>query len=93
MSLTCFVCSVTTLWVLCRVAKATAHDAAHTLGYWPVGLTETASSLLLTAVLFLGPLFEYLIVEAGWREWSTLAPVKELFNEWTTWRNIVAVSS
>ena len=63
------------------------------MGYWPVGAAETASSLLLTAMLFLGPLFEYLIIETGWKDWASLAPVKELFSEWTTWRNIVAVSS
>lgn len=71
------------------------HDtpqALHALGYWPLGLVEAARALLLTALLFAGPLFETLVVEGGWREWLSLAPVKEVLGEWTAWRNIVAVS-
>lgn len=65
--------------------------ALRMMGYWPVGFVETAKSLVLTMLLFLGPLFEYFVVERGWREWIALTPVYELFGEWTTWRNIVAV--
>jgi prenyl protein peptidase len=63
------------------------------MGYWPVGLVETAKTLLLTAILFVGPLYETFIVHGAWREWSGLQPVTDLFNEWTAWRNIVAVSA
>lgn len=61
------------------------------MGYWPVGLAETAKTLLLTAILFAGPLYETFIVYGAWRDWLSFQPVIELFSEWTTWRNIVAV--
>lgn len=91
-SLTCIICSVSTLVILTSDGRASKVEALHSMGYWPVGLTETARSLLLTAVLFAGPLFETLIVDGGWRAWRRLEPVTELFKEWTTWRNIIAVS-
>lgn len=62
------------------------------MGYWPLGLVEALRALLLTALLFLGPLFESLVVEGYWREWMTGEPVKELLSDWITWRNLVAVS-
>lgn len=63
------------------------------MGYWPLGLGEAFRALLLTALLFLGPLFESLVVEGYWREWMTGEPVKELLSDWITWRNLVAVSA
>ena len=92
-SLTCAVCSAITLLILTSRARATYAEALHSMGWWPVGLSETARSLLLTAALFAGPLYESLVVHRGWRDWVRLEPVRELLREWTTWRNIVAVSS
>ncbi|KAI1638822.1 hypothetical protein F4809DRAFT_598144 [Biscogniauxia mediterranea] len=60
------------------------------MGYWPVGLVEAGKCLLLTAILFSGPLYETLVVDGAWREWFSLQPVSRLFSEWTLWRNIVA---
>ncbi|KAJ9150844.1 CaaX protease [Pleurostoma richardsiae] len=89
-SATCFVCSVATFLILTKKANTSFQDAAHSMGYWPLGLLEAVRSLLLTALLFLGPLFETLVVCGGWRNWLSLGPMKELLDEWTTWRNIVA---
>lgn len=91
-SLSCAVCSAITLLILTSGGRATYGAGLHAMGWWPVGLWETATSVLLTAVLFLGPLYEALIVHGGWREWARLKPVYDLFGELTTWRNIVAVS-
>lgn len=90
-TLTCVVASLTTLAVLTRVGGHGFGGALHALGYWPVGLAEALRALLLTALLFLGPLFESLVVEEGWRDWLTFEPVKEVLREITAWRNIVAV--
>lgn len=92
-SLTCAVTSLTTFAILVRTGGYGNNVALHALGYWPVGLGASVRALFLTALLFMGPLFETLVVEGGWREWLTLAPVKEVLGEWTAWRNIVAVSS
>ncbi|KAH9903721.1 CaaX protease [Xylariomycetidae sp. FL2044] len=89
-SLTCVVCSAITYVILTSQGRATPAAALHSMGWWPVGLREAASSLLLTAVLFAGSLYETFVVHGAWRDWLTLRPVKELFNEWTTWRNIIA---
>ncbi|KAI0127500.1 CaaX protease, partial [Xylariales sp. AK1849] len=89
-TLTCILCSVVTFVILTSQGRATNADALRSMGYWPLGLVETAKSLLLTAVLFAGPLYETFVVHGAWRDWLSLQPVSELFSEWTTWRNIVA---
>ncbi len=60
------------------------------MGYWPLGLAEAGGSLLLTAILFSGPLYETLLVDGAWRQWLSLQPVSDL-REWIRWRNIIAV--
>ncbi|KAI5928796.1 hypothetical protein F4810DRAFT_25099 [Camillea tinctor] len=89
-SLTCIVCSVITLVILTSDGRASYGEALHSMGYWPVGLVETGKCLLLTAILFSGPLYETLVVDGSWRDWFSLQPVSQLFSEWTLWRNIVA---
>ncbi|KAI1803229.1 hypothetical protein F4811DRAFT_554076 [Daldinia bambusicola] len=89
-SLTCVACSTITYVILTSLDRATAAEALHALGYWPLGLVEAAKCLLLTAILFTGPLYERLVVDEGWRDWLSLQPLSDLFGELTTWRNIVA---
>ncbi|KAI1102592.1 hypothetical protein F4804DRAFT_262170 [Jackrogersella minutella] len=89
-SLTCIVCSAITFVILTFQGQATTPEALHALGYWPVGLVETGKCFLLTALLFAGPLYEYLVVDEGWRDWLALRPLSILLNELTIWRNIVA---
>lgn len=90
-TLTCAAASLTTLAVLTRAGGHSLGAALHALGYWPLGLAEALTALALTALLFLGPLFESLVAEGGWRDWATLEPVKVVLREITAWRNIVAV--
>ncbi|KAL2020266.1 hypothetical protein VTK56DRAFT_8590 [Thermocarpiscus australiensis] len=89
-SLSCLLCTGVTYVVLSRAAGATPPEALHLLGLWPPALWDSVRVLSLTALLFAGPLFSYFVVERGWREWIRLAPVREVWEEWTTWRNIVA---
>ncbi|KAI1431606.1 CaaX protease [Xylaria sp. CBS 124048] len=89
-SLTCVACSLTTLAILTSQGRATYGEALRTMGYWPFGLPEAAKSLLLTAILFSGPLYETLVVDGEWRRWLSLEPTKELFTGWIRWRNIIA---
>jgi prenyl protein peptidase len=62
------------------------------MGFFPLGLVEAGKSVLLTCILFLGPLFEAAIVEGAWRDWIRLRGFSELFGSWIGYRNIVAVS-
>ncbi|KAI1129590.1 CaaX protease [Nemania abortiva] len=89
-SLTCVVCSIITLAILTSQGEATHAEALHSMGYWPLGLVETGKSLLLTAILFSGPLYEALLVDGGWRQCLSLEPVTGLFTDWIRWRNIIA---
>lgn len=89
-SLTCVVCSLITFVILTSWGGGTNGEALHSMGYWPVGLVEAGRALLLTAILFSGPLYETLLVDGGWRQWSSLRPVSDLFGEWIRWRNIIA---
>ncbi|KAI0526355.1 CaaX protease [Xylaria bambusicola] len=89
-SLTCVVCSLITFVILTSHGRATNGEALRSMGYWPLGLAETGRSLLLTAILFSGPLYETLLVDGAWRQWLSLYPVTSLFSKWTRWRNLVA---
>ncbi|KAK3380044.1 hypothetical protein B0T24DRAFT_180056 [Lasiosphaeria ovina] len=89
-SISCLLCCAATLAVLTRGADASPADALHLMGLWPPALADTARAVLLTALLFAGPLFAYFVVDVGWREWLRLEPVLALWEDWMTWRNIVA---
>jgi prenyl protein peptidase len=96
-TVSCIVCSISSFLV---VRAAAASDGAqissswaalHHLGYFPVGFAETVNTLMLTAALFMGPLFEAGIVEGRWKDWVRLRDV-DVLSSWPGWRNLVAVS-
>lgn len=97
MSLSTAACSLCSLVALHFLDAPTAgpDDAAlgpwHLMGYWPLGLVDTARALALTALLFAGPLYESLLVDGGWRQWSRLEPLAGVWTDWPTWRMLVAV--
>jgi prenyl protein peptidase len=93
-TVSCIVCSISSFLVLLVVGEnghlSRSWDAVHHLGYLPVGLAETFNCLLLTATLFVGPLFEAGVVEGRWRDWIRLRD-SDILSGWTGWRNLVAV--
>ncbi|KAK3295995.1 uncharacterized protein B0H64DRAFT_460868 [Chaetomium fimeti] len=92
-TLSCLACTGVTYVVLSRAGNTggtTPPEALHLLGLWPVGLWDSLRALFLTALLFAGPLFSYLVVDRGWADWVRLEPVRDVWAEWTTWRNIIA---
>jgi prenyl protein peptidase len=91
-TMSCIICSVTTFVLLAAGERRGPLPALHTMGYYPLGLAETAKCLTLTALLFLGPLFEGGVVEGGWRRWVRLRGVGTVLRSWTGYRNYVAVS-
>jgi prenyl protein peptidase len=84
------VCSVLTLLIL-QFLDASPLSPLHLMGYWPVDLFTSAKAVFLTALLFAGPLFENLVIDGEWREWTRLDPLKRVWADWPTWRNLVAV--
>lgn len=84
------VCSVITL-VLLHKLPVSPLSPWHWMGYWPIGLITSTKALFLTALLFAGPLFECLLIDGEWRQWVQLQPLKHIWNDWPTWRNMVAV--
>ncbi|KAK3401171.1 hypothetical protein B0T20DRAFT_391012 [Sordaria brevicollis] len=88
--ISCFFCCLSTFLILLFVANLSVSDALHYLGFWPLGLTESARALALTALLFAGPLFLYLVVDDGYKDWLRGDPLKEVWGDMLVWRNIVA---
>ncbi|EGX91671.1 CaaX prenyl proteinase Rce1 [Cordyceps militaris CM01] len=82
----CPSCSVVTLITICCLSQQ--HPALFLMGYWPIRLIESAKALLLTAVLFAGPLYENLFIDGDWRHLGS--GLRHLWQSWPTWRNIVA---
>ncbi|KAH6636607.1 hypothetical protein F5144DRAFT_628629 [Chaetomium tenue] len=91
-TLSCLACTAATYVVVSRAGAGTTTplEALHLLGLWPVALWDSLRVLFLTALLFAGPLFSYLVVDRGWADWARLEPLREVWSEWTTWRNIIA---
>jgi prenyl protein peptidase len=61
------------------------------MGYFPIGWEEIVKTLGLTAILFLGPLFEAGIVDGEWKDWIKLKGLNAVISGWIGWRNFVAV--
>lgn len=76
--LSCLASTVVTVYVLLFHGHCTPRDVLRLLAVWPIDLLDCAKTLALLSILFVGPLYETLIVDSGWREWN-LAAVKEKF--------------
>ncbi|EER28999.1 hypothetical protein D8B26_000739 [Coccidioides posadasii str. Silveira] len=86
----CFICSLGTLYLIVSKGHTTYLEALRFLGWWPLGPLEIVKSLFLTAILFLGFLFERGIAEGQWRNWIRWQSLIEPLTEWAGWRNYVA---
>lgn len=86
----CIICSIATFVALCSIVEdGNPIRALHSMGWFPIGLVETVKAVGLTAVLFIGPLFEAGIAEGGWRDWIRLRGL-EVISGWIGYRNLVA---
>lgn len=88
-------CIASTVFVLVLIAlegdNTSLPEALKLLGWWPIGIVEIIKSLLLTAILFSGPLFERGVAEDGWKSWIRGEGVSETLRSWIGFRNYVAV--
>ncbi|KAK4137367.1 Abi-domain-containing protein [Trichocladium antarcticum] len=89
-ALSCLVCTAATYTVLARTAGATPAEALHLLGLWPPAPAASLRALLLTALLFLGPLYSTLVVDGAWRDLLTRGPFAEAWTAWPAFRNLIA---
>lgn len=92
-SLSTAFCSLCTLIILYLHASNESRTLSPwtLMGYWPVGLVQTIKAVLLTTLLFAAPLYEALFIDGCWQDWARLQPLKDLWTQWTSWRNYVAV--
>ena len=89
----CIIVSFVVLWIIIETGELSLGAAMSLLGWWPVSLADIGRSVLLTAILFLGPLYERGVVEGEWQSWLQLHNLRESLGDWIEWRNYVAVSS
>lgn len=90
-TLSCLVCSVGSFILLSSVAGGSPLKSLHLMGYWPLGAAEAVQNLGLTAILFLGPLFEAGVAEGRWQDWIRFRGLSTSISSWIGWRNFVAV--
>ena len=89
----CIASSLVVLWLIVEKNNSSVAAALALMGWWPVDLADIARSLLLTMILFIGPLYERGIVEGEWRCWLRRSKISESLGGWIGWRNYVAVGS
>ncbi|PGH10745.1 hypothetical protein AJ80_07395, partial [Polytolypa hystricis UAMH7299] len=86
----CIVCSTAVFCLIIYKGNLPPLEALRLLGWFPVSLLDVGKSLLLTALLFMGPVFERGIAEGGWRRWISAYEWTECLSGWIGWRNFVA---
>ncbi|KAL4871995.1 hypothetical protein BDV12DRAFT_162829 [Aspergillus spectabilis] len=89
-TLSCVLCSLAVLWLIVGKDDSSVLGALRLMGWWPLGFTDIFHSLLLTAILFIGPLFERGVAEGEWTEWFRGTRISETLGSWIGWRNYVA---
>ncbi|KAI9810987.1 MAG: hypothetical protein M1827_005718 [Pycnora praestabilis] len=86
----CIVSTAVTFYIVITQGKASSLEALRLLGWWPVSFMEIVKSVLLTASLFAGPLFEKGIARGGWRGWIRGTYIAECLGGWIGRRNFIA---
>lgn len=72
-SFACLISTISTIYLIHHSDQRTTYrETLHLLGYWPVlnpFISSVLNPLVLTVLLFSGPLFEKLFVERAYRHW------------------------
>ncbi|KAL8710508.1 MAG: hypothetical protein Q9220_004941 [cf. Caloplaca sp. 1 TL-2023] len=82
--------TLTTIYVLATYANASRLEILRLLGWFPLGVTEIVKSVMLTALLFTGPLFENAVAQGRWKDWIHGQTLQQSLGSWIGWRNYVA---
>ncbi len=83
-------CAIPTIYLLSTYGHLDSSQILHHLGWYPISPFDTLKVLLLTALLFAGPLLERAIIDSGWRYWIQGHDLHETLSSWIGWRNFVA---
>lgn len=59
------------------------------MGVWPLSILDALKTLLLTMILFLGPLFEHLICHSAWRPALDIRNYTLIYTDLTAYRNLI----
>jgi prenyl protein peptidase len=89
-TLACIVSSAAAAYLLLAIARVDLLDAAHVLGWWPVSLVDILRCCALTSLLYLGPLFESILVDRIFSQLRHGHVVVETLASWQGYRNFVA---
>ncbi|KAM0793833.1 hypothetical protein BDR22DRAFT_827472 [Usnea florida] len=84
------ICSVLTIYVISTCAEVSYWETFRLLGWYPVSFLDISKAVLLTGLLFAGPLFEKGVIESGWRHWAKGQDLNETLSSWIGWRNYIA---
>ncbi len=83
--------TLTSIYVLNIHAELSFFETLRLLGWYPISISEIGRALLLTGILFAGPLFERGLAGSGWRDWIRGQRLNETLSSWIGWRNFIAV--
>ena len=84
------ICSLLTIYVISTRAEVSYWETFHLLGWYPFSVLDISKAVLLTGLLFAGPLFEKGVIESGWRHWAKGQDLNETLSSWIGWRNYIA---
>lgn len=85
--MSCVASTVVAVYILVHYGHASTTDVLRLLGIWPVRIFDILKAVGLVAVLFVGPLYEHIIIEAGWRDFTWSGFTGTFYDSWTGYRN------
>jgi prenyl protein peptidase len=87
--LTCAACTLVTVYILAVVGHKTPDEVLRLLGIWPVNLVDILRVIGLAMILFSCSLYEELVVNSAWRQWSLTSFKENIFDSWIGYRNLI----
>lgn len=87
--LVCIVCTLITVYILVICGHATPNEVLRLLGLWPAQLIDVAKVIGLVFALFSCSLYELIIVDGDWRNWSPAAFKEGIWDSWIGYRNLL----
>lgn len=87
--ISCLASTIVTISVLTTLGHASPRDILRLFAIWPTSPWDCVQILLLLSILFIGPLFEILIVDAGWEDISWERIKTTFWTSSTSHRNVV----